>query len=167
MFICTLVFANTCEECDTTFWPKEGENGRICQSCVRRHNGEAALKFLDKILSPNSSNSTSSSQRDDPPDVWPSNISNNRIGLEIAQKAWHFYEKNKKMTNSRCRRSMTDICRIVDDDDDEQQIGWCVYILDWAINGYIIELSNDLEITRWQEVKDGRSLGVHEINRNF
>lgn len=28
------LLANTCKECDTTFWPKEGENGRICQKCL-------------------------------------------------------------------------------------------------------------------------------------
>lgn len=30
------VYANTCWECETTFYPKEGENGRYCSDCALR-----------------------------------------------------------------------------------------------------------------------------------
>ena len=33
---CLAVFANTCIECETTFWPKEGDNGLRCSDCATK-----------------------------------------------------------------------------------------------------------------------------------
>jgi len=47
------VYANTCKECDRTFWPKEGENGRLCPSCVSAKNFRETVQFLKEVADEN------------------------------------------------------------------------------------------------------------------
>jgi len=49
MFFLQQVFGNTCRECDTTFWPKEGENGRLCRNCAYKKQQEKNLKLLGEL----------------------------------------------------------------------------------------------------------------------
>ena len=48
------LLANTCAECDTTFWPREGENGRLCRKCENKERERRQIENDDAMFEMNS-----------------------------------------------------------------------------------------------------------------